>query len=105
MFPIAQILCLFCLSTGNPPYPQVSTRAGDIWYTHESLPHQRHLLRLSTTDFILDSTPYRLERLQAFAANFAAGTCPRGFTLTDADRPSWPKIHTRYAKQFVFRCR
>ena len=104
MSPIAQILCL-CLSVAGAPYPQVSKQVGDIRYTHESLTHQRHLLRLSTTDFILDSTPFRLQRLHAFAESFAAQTCPKGFTLTDGDRPSWPRIHTRYARQFVFRCR
>ena len=104
MSPIAQILCM-CVSLAAAPYPQVSKQAGDILYTHESLAHQKHLLRLSTTDFILDSTQYRVDRLHAFAEDFAARTCPKGFTLTDADRPSWPKIHTRYAKQFVFRCR
>jgi hypothetical protein len=104
MSPIAQILCL-CASVAGGPYPQVSSQAGEIRYTHESLSHQRHLLRLSTTDFILDSTEARMRRLHAFAENFAAQTCPKGFRLADGDRPSWPKIHTRYAQQFVFRCR
>ena len=104
MSPIAQILCL-CASVAGAPYPQVSNQAGDIRYTHESLSHQRHLLRLSTTDFILDSTQSRMHRLHAFAEDFAARTCPNGFRLADGDRPSWPKIHTRYAQQFVFRCR
>jgi hypothetical protein len=104
MSPIAQILCM-CLSVAGAPYPQVSNQAGDIRYTHESLSHQRHLLRLSTTDFILDSTQSRMDRLQAFAERFAAQTCPRGFTRAGGDNPAWPRIHTRYARQFVFRCR
>ena len=101
---VAQALCIFCVVMGNGPNPQIAHRDGDIRYTHESLRHGRHLLRLSTTDFILDSDQYRNDRLYAFAQQFADRTCQGRFKLADAERRSWPKIRPTYAKQFVFHC-
>jgi hypothetical protein len=102
----AQALCFFCVVMGGPPYPQVSQRAaGDIWYTHEMPGRGDHLLRLSTTDYILDSDRYRVERLDAFAYRFADQTCHGRFTLGDAGRASWPTVRPVYARQYVFRCR
>jgi hypothetical protein len=98
-----QSLCIFCAVTTGPQ-PQVSRIDRDIWYTHERVGHGLHLLRLSTTDLILDWKQARQERLVAFAEQFANDTCQGRFKLGPADNPSWPKIHTTYAQQFVFRC-
>jgi hypothetical protein len=104
MFPLAQILCL-CLSVAGAPSPQVSRPAGGIWYTHEILNRDDHLLRISTTTSILDSNENRQSRMAAFAEQFARETCANRFRLADSDRPRWPRIRPVYAKQFVFRCR
>jgi hypothetical protein len=98
MSPIAQLLC-FCTSIAFAPLPQVSQEAWDIRYTHEALGRGRHLLRLSTTDFILDSDPGRRNRLSAFAHDFATRTCPGRFVFLSEDHL------TTYAGQFVFQCR
>src|SRR4051812_2639760 len=95
-------LC-FCFGIANAPFPQVAHRAGDIWYTHERLRHT-HLLRLSTTDFIVDWNNFRKERLEAFAQRFAAETCQGRYKLADAQRGSWPQVRTTYAMSFVFHC-
>jgi hypothetical protein len=102
---LAQVLCFFCATVGSPPNPQLSQPAGDIWYTHETPGRGTHLLRLSTTDFILDSDRYREERLYAFAYQFANQTCRGHFTLAAAERTSWPGVRPVYAKQYVFHCR
>ena len=104
MSALAQALCL-CLVVSGAPQPRVAQRAGDIWYTHEVFHSGTHLLRLSTTDLILDSERFRKERLYAFAEQFADQTCRGRFQLADAERPSWPEIRPTFAKQFVFRCR
>src|SRR5262245_58307009 len=100
----AQALCFFCVAVSGPPYPQLAQRAGDIWYTHEMSGRGTHLLRLSTTGVILDSDRYRAERLYAFANRFAEQTCQGRFTLSAAERASWPTVHPIYAKQYIFRC-
>jgi hypothetical protein len=103
---LVQALCFFCVTVGSLPAPQLSQRAaGDIWYTHESPARGTHLLRLSTTDVIVDSDPYREQRLYAFAHQFAEQTCRGRFSLSEAERASWPKVRPIYAKQYVFRCR
>jgi hypothetical protein len=99
---LLQALC-FCVAIANPA-PQLSQRAGDIWYTHERLHHGRHLLRLSTADFIVDSNAFRADRLAAFAERFAGETCQGRYKLAATDRASWPNIRPRYARQFVFHC-
>jgi hypothetical protein len=101
---IEQILC-FCLSAAALPYPQTAIRSGDIWYTHEIVGQQRHLLRLSTTDLIVDWNDLRVHRLHAFAEDFAGRTCPGRYVLKDTERKPWPKIHTQYGMQFMFQCR
>jgi len=98
MSPIVQLLCL-CTSIAFAPQPQTSRQAGDIWYTHETLDHGRHLLRLSTTDVLLDADQFRRQRLAAFAQDFANRTCPGRFAFVEANRL------TSYAGQFVFQCR
>jgi len=95
---IAQLLC-FCTSLAFAPVPQVSREAWDIRYTHESLSHGRHLLRLSTTDLVLDQDSARFNRMLAFARDFASRTCPARFVFINEDRL------TSYAGQFVFQCR
>jgi hypothetical protein len=105
MSSLVQALCFFCVTIGGPPYPQLSQRAGDIWYTHETPGRGTHLLRLSTTDFILDSDRYREKRLDAFAYEFATRTCRGRFTLAAAERSSWPVVRPVYARQYIFRCR
>ena len=101
---LAQALC-FCALLVNDPSPQMAQSVGDIWYTHESLGHGRHLLRLSTTDLIIDWNHFRKNRLYAFAEQFADQTCQGRYKLAVAERSSWPKIRPIYARQFVFRCR
>ena len=102
---LAQVLCLFCATIGSAPPPQLSDPSGSIWYTYESPGRGTHLLRLSTTDFLLDSDRYRDERLYAFAYQFAEQTCRGRFTLAAAERTSWPAVRPVYAKQYIFRCR
>ena len=102
---LVQAMCLFCVTIGSPPHPPLSQGAGDIWYTYESLGRNTHLLRLSTTDFILDSDRYRDQRLYAFANEFANQTCRGRFALAAAERASWPTVRPVFAKQYLFRCR
>ena len=77
---LLEALC-FC-AVMSQPHPQVSRAAGDIWYTHERLSHGKHLLRLSTTDFIIDWDRARKDRLHVFAEEFADGTCQGRYPLT-----------------------
>ena len=101
---LVQALCFFCAAVGSPPYPQLPQQAGDIWYRHEMLSRGSHLLRLSTTDFILDSDRYREERLYAYAHHFASQRCGGRFNLVPAERRSWT-VHPVYAKQYIIHCR
>jgi hypothetical protein len=94
---LAALLCLFCWPAGAPA-PDMAHQAGDIWYRHEVLSHGKHLLRLSTTDFILDTGKWRKHRLIAFAENFAAGTCAGRYKILNGDRL------TTYAANVLFRC-
>src|SRR5262245_28247718 len=102
---LAQALCFFCVSVGSLPAPQLSQRAGDIAYTHEMPGGGAHVLRLSTTDFLVDADRWREERLYAFAYQFADQTCRGRFSLAAAERKSWPTVRPVYAQQFIFRCR
>ena len=102
---LAQALCFFCAVTSSPPHPQLARGAGDIWYTHEMPAAGNHLLRLSTTDFLLDADYLRTQRLDAFAYRFADLSCRGRFDLKPAERPSWPATRPVYARQYVFRCR
>lgn len=95
---LAQLVC-FCTSVAYAPVPQMSKEVWDIRYTYEALSHGRHLLRLSTTDLLLDADRSRRHRLAAFAQDFASRTCAGRFVFIDGDRL------TSYAGQFVFRCR
>ena len=97
MPPLASALCLFCWSAGAPA-PDMAHQAGSIWYRHEVLSHGKHLLRLSTTDLILDTGHWRKHRLTAFAENFAANTCDGRFKILNGDRI------TTYAARVLFRC-
>lgn len=101
---IAQVLCFLCVSTASVPYPQISTPWHDIRYTHELLGQGRHLLRLSTTDMIVDWNRFRKDRLHDFAVRFAEETCQGPFRLADADRASWPKTRPTFAKNYLFKC-
>jgi len=99
MSPLAQLLCL-CTSVAFAPVPQMSQEAwGIMRYTHEELSRGRHLLRISTTDLILDTQAWQRGRLHAFARDFADRTCPGRYVFLDKDRL------TQYAGQFVFVCR
>ena len=97
MPPLASLLCVFCWSVGAPA-PDMAHEAGSIWYRHEILSHGKHLLRLSTTDLIVDSGRWRKQRLRAFAQNFAADTCAGRYTILNSDRI------TTTAAQVLFRC-
>lgn len=99
MYTLAQAWCFFCVSFGGVgPYPDMPREAGDIRYRHEVL-YGRHLLRLSTSDRILDSDMWREGRLFAFAKDYAAHSCDGGrYRIVATQRL------TTYAGQFVFRC-
>jgi hypothetical protein len=97
MSPLAQLLCL-CFSVAGAPQPQTARSAGDIWFTHESLGHGKHLLRLSSDGFLLDFDRWRKNRMLAFATDFAGRTCPGRFVFIDGDRS------TSYAGNVVFQC-
>ena len=99
MSPVAAYFCLFCLSVPSAPYPQVARRDGGIAYTHELLTHGRHLLRLSTTDLILDSDHLRKHRIVAFAKDYATRTCGGAYSLVEEERL------TTYTGQVIFKCR
>jgi hypothetical protein len=101
---LLELFCVVCLSMGPPPHPQMSRAVGDIRYTHERLSRGAHLLRLSTTDFIIAADEGRERRLHAFASDYAARTCAGPFNLGEAARPSWPRARPVYAKQYLFRC-
>lgn len=101
---LAQALCFFCTAISSGPQPQLPQISGDIWFTHEALGRRSHLLRLSTTDYILDSNSARDQRLQAFAQRFAGQACHGRFDLTVAERVFWPKTRPLYTKQYIFRC-
>jgi len=99
MSSLANLLCLFCISTSAPPNAPLAREAGDIWYREEMLSGGQHLLRLSTSDRILDSDSWRRQRLEAFAENYAASACGGRYTMLRGFRL------TSYAGQAVFRCR
>lgn len=93
-----QRLCISCpIPVGNPPLPDMPSEVGDIWYRHEVL-DGRHMLRLSTTDLIIDSDGWRGSRLYAFANRVADQTCNGRFTMFKAVRL------TTTVRQFSFRC-
>jgi hypothetical protein len=91
--------CLFCLSMTSPPVPQMPEWGWSVTYRHEMLPSGRHLLRMSTTDLLIDSGKARKERLMAFAKDYAGQFCGGRFTVLDGDSL------TTYERQVVFRCR
>jgi hypothetical protein len=98
MYPLAMTLCIFCtLPVGRAPLPDLPREAGDIFYRHEVL-YGTHLLRLSTTDLIIDTDGWREQRLFAFATSFADRTCGGRFRIVNAVR------QTTYAAQFSFKC-
>ena len=101
---LLEFACVICLSMSAPPHPQMSLAVGDVRYTHERLGQGVHLLRLSTTDLLLDSDDWRARRLLAFASDYAGRACGGPFNLGEATRPSWPKTRPLYAKQYLFRC-
>jgi hypothetical protein len=91
--------CLFCMSVdGAGPFPQMPREVGAIKYRHEVL-YGTHLLRLSTTDLILDSDGMRADRSFAFARDYADRTCSGRYRIVNAQRL------TTYAGQFAFRCK
>jgi hypothetical protein len=97
-----QALCFYCV-TAAAPAPQVARASGDIRYTEEPLGGGARLLRLSTSDFIIDQDEWRQRRLWAFAESYAGSACHGRYQV----RASRERIviHPAYAKQFVFRCR
>lgn len=99
MSSLANLLCVFCISTSAPPNAPLARKAGDIWYREEMLSGGQHLLRLSTTDLILDSDAWRKQRLESFAESYAANACRGRYTMLRGLRI------TTYAAQAVFRCR
>ena len=102
---LVQALCFFCIAAGSPPQPHQARESWDIWYTHEEPAAGVHLLRLSTTDFILDTDGFRAQRLETFAKRFADASCHGRFQLSPADRPTLPPTRPVYARNYIFRCR
>ena len=102
---VVQAFCLFCVTLGSAPHPQLPRQAGDIWFTHEQLGRNAHLLRLSTTTLIADTDRDRQDRLMAFAHQYASQVCRGRFVLRPAERASWPDVRPIYSRQFIFRCR
>lgn len=101
---IVRSLCLLCAMSGGAPQPELPQGMFGIWSSQERIGADEQLLRLSTSDFILDSDWARDGRLDAFARRFAEELCPSGFELSVAERASWPATSPRYAKQFIIRC-
>jgi hypothetical protein len=99
---LMRALC-FCVTVTAGPQPQMARAAGDIWYTDEPLGRGARLLRLSTTDFIIDNDAFRERRLHAFAAAFADKACHGRYQLAPSGQRI--EVHPSYTKQFVFRCR
>ena len=78
-------LCIFCtIPVGRAPFPDVARESGDIFYRHEVI-YGTHLLRLSTTDLIIDSDAWREKRLLDFGTKIADQTCPGGIRTTRAN--------------------
>src|ERR1700704_3623411 len=98
---IAQLLCL-CVTASSG---LLSEQSGIIRYKHETLGPRTHLLRLSIEYFFVDTDADRIRQMKTFAERFASQTCPGRFTVTQADRPSWPKIRPRLGEQFMFHYR
>ena len=98
------VLCILCATTSSPPHPEMPRLSGDIRYRHERVGRDSHLLRLSTTDFILDSDEWRERRLLSFAVDFASQACRGPFRLGEATRGYWPNARPVYSKQYLFRC-
>jgi hypothetical protein len=94
MSPLAQLLCVFCLSTPAVPYPQVSREAADIRYTHEVLGQGKHLLRLSTNSWFLFANHDRIDHLYAFADALARQVCPGDYRFIE--RPGLMPPADRY---------
>src|SRR5438309_5098813 len=92
---LLQALCFYCV-TAAPPAPRVARAYGDIRYTEEPLGGRARLLRLSTSDFIIDSNEWRQRRLWAFAANYADRACHGRYRLSSSREPI--VIHPSYAK-------
>jgi hypothetical protein len=92
-------LCIFCtIPVGRAPLPDMPRESSDIFYRHQVL-YGTHLLRLSTTDLIIDSGEWREKRLFAFATRFADQECSGRFRMIKAVR------QTTTAAQFSFRCK
>ncbi|HEY8065959.1 MAG TPA: hypothetical protein VIF40_14710 [Methylosinus sp.] len=98
-------LCFFCTVVTGAPEPAIPRGDGDIWFSHETIGADTHVLRLSASDLLLDVASARRERLDAFARRLAAEICSDRFELFDAQRASWPEAPPTYARQYVVRCR
>jgi len=96
-----QALC-FCTVIAAPPAPMMARSAGDIRYSEEPLGAGARLLRLSTSDFIIDHDNFRQQRLQSFAERYANEACRGRYHLAPSREPI--TVHPIYAKQFVFHC-
>jgi len=105
MSTLSQILC-FCGAVTVGPYAQPVQTAGLVQYRYEVLGGGKYLLRLSTSDLLLDTDDWREGRMRDFAVQFANDTCNgRHFQIADVVPPRWPKDRPLYTRQFVFRCR
>jgi hypothetical protein len=102
---LVQSLCFFCAVVIGAPEPALPRGADDIWFSKEAIGAHEYLLRLSTTDLIVDTQSSRQARLDAFAQRLAEEVCPNRFELSEAERSSWPRAFPHYAKQYLVRCR
>ena len=103
MTTLSQILC-FCGAVTLGPNHQSVESAGFVQYRYEALSHKMYVLRLSTSDYLLDNADWRETRMRWFAEQFADQTCNGRFQLAK-DELRGPKDRYAYTRQFIVRCR
>jgi len=101
---LSQILCFCSAVTIGPNYQPVES-TGLVQYRYEALSRRTYVLRLSTSDLLLDNADWREARMRGFAEQFADQTCRGRFQLVNDSPPRWPKDRYAYTRQFIFRCR
>jgi hypothetical protein len=101
---LSQILCL-CGAVTVGPYAQPVQSSGFVQYRYEALSGGKYLLRVSTSDLVLDSDDWRVARMRGFAQQFAEDACHGPYQLADVAPRKWPRESPTYTRQFIFRCR
>ena len=96
---LSQVLCFCGAVTLGPNYQPVDS-AGLVEYRYEALSDKTYLLKLSTSDLLLDNSDWREGRMRGFAEQFAHDKCHGRFQLVN-DVPRWPKDRYAYTRQFI----